>query len=212
MDIVKTPTQIREEQTLGFISLLKDIKARINLDKVNLKNLIVQLNGIMERFYEPQDTLLSTADKLKRYILILEKHKCEAISSESRCNIHDIADDTKSLCDSIIAEVNALGIPTRKTVSDKSVNVNTTVTQSQEQKQSQHQDVIVRILLDAAKDELTGRQRKELLEIAETIKDPKEAHKSVLSKLKEFGEDVAANIVANIITYPQVWQNIASLL
>lgn len=210
MAIIKSPTQIREEQAQGLISLLNDIKKRVDEDKVNLRNLLVQLNGILERFYAPLDTQLSTADKLKRFILILEKKKCDTITSEPRCNVHDIAEDTVSLCDTIIAEVKALGIPTRNSDNGKSVSVNTTVTQSQEQ--NQYQDVIIKILLEAAKDELTGKQRKELLDIVEKSKDPQEARKSIFAKLKGFGEDVAANIVANIITDPQVWQNIGSLL
>ena len=145
-------------------------------------------------------------------ILILEKKKCNSISSEPRCNIHDTAEDARTLCDTIIAEIKAIGIPTQKTVNDNSVNVNTTVTQSQEQKQNQQQDVIVKKLLEAVKDELTGKQRKELLAIAEETKEPQIAHKSILAKLKEFGEDVAANIVANIITNPKVWQYLGSLL
>lgn len=212
MAIVKSPTQIREEQAQGLISLLNGIKENVVEEKVNLKNALIQLNGVLERFYDYQDTQFSTADKLKRSILILEKKKCDSLSSEPRCNVHDIAEDTRTLCDTIIAEVKALGIPTRKGLNDKSVNVNTTVIQSQEQRQSQQQDVIVKILLEAAKDELTGKQRKELLAIAEETLDPQEARKSIFTKLKEFGEDVAANIVANIITNPQVWQNIGSLL
>ena len=212
MVIVKSPTQIREEQAQGLISLLNDIKSRVDEDKVNLKNCLIQLNCILERFYDYQNTQLSTADKLKKNILILEKKKCNSISSEPRCNIHDTAEDTRTLCDTIIAEIKAIGIPTRKTVNDNSVNVNTTVTQSQEQKQNQQQEVIVKILLEAAKDELTGKQRKELLAIAEETKDPQIAHKRILAKLKEFGEDVAANIVANIMTNPQIWQNLGSLL
>ena len=149
---------------------------------------------------------------MKRNILILERKTCDSISSEPRCNIHNIAEDTIVLCDSIIAEVKAIGIPIRNSGTDKSVNINTTVTQHQEQNQNQHQEVIIKILLEAAKDELTGKQRKELLELAETTKDPQEAHKSIIAKLKSFGEDVAANIVANILSNPQVWQNLGSLL
>lgn len=212
MSIIKSPTQIREEQARGLVSLLNDIKAKVDEDKVNLKNAVVQLNGALERFYDLSDTQLSTADKLKRYILILERKKCDSISSDPRCNVHDIAEDTKTLINSVVAEVYALGLPVKKNVNDKPVNVNTTVTQSQEQHQNQQQDVIVKILLEAAKDELNGKQRRELLEIAENTIDPKEAQKRIFTKLKNFGEDVAANIVANIMTNPQVWQNLGSLL
>lgn len=212
MAVVKTPTQIREEQERNLVSLLNDIKSKVDEDKVNLKNIVIQLNGVLERFYDSSDTLLSTADNLKKYILLLEKKKCNSLSIDPRCNVHDIAEDTKSLIDSIVTEVKALGLPVRKTVNDKSVSVNTTLTQNQEQSQNQQQDVIVKILLEAAKDELTGKQRKELLEIAEETKDPEEARQSILEKIKGFGKDVAANIVANIMTNPLVWQNLGTLL
>lgn len=212
MAIIKSPTQIREEQAQGLISLLNDIKSRVDEDKVNIKNCLIQINGVLERFYDSQNTYLSTAEKLKRDILLLESKKCTSILSEPRCNIHNIAEDTKTLCETIVSDVKVLGIPIRKPVNDKSVNVNTNITQNQEQKQNQQQEVIVKILLEAAKDELTGKQRKELLAIAEETKDPQEAHKSILAKLKEFGEDVAANIVANILTNTMVWQNLGSLL
>ena len=52
MSIIKSPTQIREEQARGLVSLLNDIKAKIDEDKVNLKNAVVQLNGALERFYQ----------------------------------------------------------------------------------------------------------------------------------------------------------------
>ncbi len=211
MAIIKSPTQIREEQAHGLVALLNDIKSKVDEDKVNLKNALLQLNGVLERFYDPQDTQLATADKLKRYILILERKNCNS-TSDPRCNIHDIAEDTKTLCDSIISEVKALGIPLRKADTDKSVNVNTTVTQSQEQKQNQHQDVIVKILIEAAKDELTGKQWKELLAVAQAAKSPEEAHKGIMERLKEFGANVSASIVANILTNPSVWNSLSSML
>jgi len=212
MAIVKTPTQMREEESRNLASLLNSIKEKVDEDKVNLKNCILQLTGVLERYYNYQDTQLSTADKLKRNILILERKKCDSISSEPRCNTHDIAEDTRTFIDSIVGEIKALGIPVKKANQDHSVNVNTSVTQSQEQKQSQQLEMVVKILLEAAQDELTGKQRKELLAIADETKDPQEAHKSILAKLKEFGGDVAANIVANILTNPQVWHSLGSLL
>lgn len=101
-----------------------------------------------------------------------------------------------------------MGIPKRKEADSHSVNVSV----SQNQKQSQHQDVIVNILLEAIKDELTGRQRKEIIEIAASSKTPEEARKSIFDKLKEYGEGVSASIIANILTNPSVWSTIGSLL
>ena len=208
MAIVKTPTMQREEEGKNLITLLSCLKEKVDEDKVNLRNCILHLNGVLERYYTYQDTQLSTADKLKRNIVLLEHKKCDTINSEPRCNVHDIAEDTRSLIDSVISEVKALGIPRKNTSEDHSVNVNV----SQNQEQNQHQEVIVKILLEAVKDELTGRQRKEVLEIAKNSATPEEARKGIWEKLKEFGADVSANIVANILTNPNVWSTLGALL
>lgn len=75
MAIIKSPSQIREEQAQGLISLLNDIKSSIDEDKVNLKNCILQLNGVLGRYYTLQDTQLSTADKLKKVYSHLRAQK-----------------------------------------------------------------------------------------------------------------------------------------
>ena len=79
---------------------------------------------------------------------------------------------------------------------DKGIEINNTLSQNQkqhqEQNQKQEQDIIVDILLESVKDELTGKQRKELLAIAKAAKDLKEAHKGILEKLKEYGENRAS--------------------
>ena len=208
MMMVKTPSQQREEDSRNLVTLLSTIKDKVDEDIVNLKNCILHLTGVLERFYTYQDTQLSTADKLKRNILILERKRIDTLSSEPRCNIHDIAEDTRTFIDSIISEVNSLGIPVKKTNLDHSINVTTNVSQNQEQTQS----VVIDILLDAIKDELTGRQRKEILEIVKDSVTPEEARKSLLDKIKEFGSGVSASIIANILTNPRVWNTLGSLL
>lgn len=208
MAIIQTESMIRATEINNLVSLLSNIKDKIDEDKVKLKNCLIQLNGVLERYYTYQDTQLHTAEKLKSDILILERKKTNSLSADPRCNVHDIAEDTRSLIDSIIDEIKALGIPKRKEADDHSVNVSVL----QNQKQSQHQDVVVSILLEATKDELTGRQRKEILEIVNNSKTPEEARKSIFDKLKEYGEGVSASIVANMLTNPSVWSTIGSLL
>ena len=203
MVIVKSPTQIREEQARGLILLLNDLKAKIDEDKVNLRNVLIQLNGMLERFYDPQDTQLSTAYKLKRYILILERKKYDTITSEPRCNAHDIAEDTKSLIESIVEEVRILGIPMRKNVNDNSVNVNTTVTQNQEQNQKQSQEV--NLFVDLLKSSLAPYQLEEIKEVAKADIPTPEKRKSLKEKILGFGTDVGASVLANILTNPTLY-------
>lgn len=84
---------------------------------------------------------------------------------------------------------------------DKSVHVNV----NQNQSQSQEQSFAVDIFLEAIRDEITGKQFKELKEIAKQEPNPEKAKTKVLDKIKSWSGDVLANVVANIVTNPTVW-------
>ncbi len=79
-------------------------------------------------------------------------------------------------------------------VIDKTVNVH--VNQVQSQQQSQSLDLFMAII----KDELTGKQYKEIKEIVETEPNPTQAKTKLIDKIKSFGVDVTSNIISNIIT------------
>lgn len=79
------------------------------------------------------------------------------------------------------------------------VNINNTNSQSQNQEQS----LAIDIFLEAIREDLTGKQIKELKEVLATSgNDEEKARSGIIEKLKSFGSDVAANIVANILTNP----------
>ena len=86
------------------------------------------------------------------------------------------------------------------------INVVTTINNSNSQTQSQEQSLAVELFIEAIKDDLTGRQIKELKTVVKDAdNDLQKARPSILAKLKEFGTDVASNIVANILTNPIIW-------
>lgn len=87
---------------------------------------------------------------------------------------------------------------------DKSVHVNVNQNQSQSQKQS----LVVDIFLEALKDEIKGKQLKELKAIAQEEPNPEKAKTKVLDKIKSWGGDVLANVVANIVTNPNIWNGL----
>lgn len=91
-----------------------------------------------------------------------------------------------------------------KPIIDKSVNVNVTQTQSQ----SQEQSFAIDIFLEAIKDEIKGKQLKELKAIAQEEPNPEKAKTKVLDKIKSWGGDVLANVVANIVTNPNIWSGL----
>lgn len=73
------------------------------------------------------------------------------------------------------------------------------------QNQSQSQNLAVDIFLEAVKDEIPGKYFKDLKAIAKEEPDPQKAKTKIIDKVKSFGNDVLSNIVANIITNPNVW-------
>lgn len=84
--------------------------------------------------------------------------------------------------------------------------VNITINNTNSQSQNQEQSLAVELFIEAIKDDLTGRQIKELKSVvAEADNDLQKVRPGILTKLKEFGADVASNIVANLLTNPVIW-------
>lgn len=79
------------------------------------------------------------------------------------------------------------------------------VTVNVTQTQTQTQSIAVEIFLESIKDEIPGKQFKELKAIAAEEQDPVKARSKIFDKVKSFGGDVLSNIVANIITNPAIW-------
>ena len=98
---------------------------------------------------------------------------------------------------------------TPKTNSNKgkdAINITTNINNNNSQSQNQEQSLAVELFIEAIKDDLTGRQIKELKAVVEEAdNDLQKARPGILAKLKEFGGDVTSNIIANILTNPMIW-------
>lgn len=95
----------------------------------------------------------------------------------------------------------------KKGNSPVSINIQNTQNQKQEQEQSQSQSqkMLQEVFLEAIKDELTGKQQKEIKAILEEHKDNiEEAKPKLLNKLAGFGKDVLAGVLVNVITNPNL--------
>ena len=80
------------------------------------------------------------------------------------------------------------------------------ITNTQNQSQSQSQNVMLKVFVEALHEELSGRQIRELKSVAEDENLNEEEKKStILDKIKEFGKDTLASIVANVLTNPTIW-------
>lgn len=106
----------------------------------------------------------------------------------------------------VIPDNRTTQITEKKGKGKDAINVITTINNSNSQSQSQEQSMAVELFIEAIKDDLTGRQIKELKSVvAEADNDLQKARPGIIAKLKEFGSDVASNIVANLLTNPMIW-------
>lgn len=198
-----------ENRHESFIALLGQKKAAVKDDRDILANVLKSIQSILERYYDSESTFVKQAIILNQYAGLLQRTKKDHFPMQPRCSTKEIAEDTTSLINSVIEEVQTIGLPQP---AFKTVSGDITINNTQNQTQNQEQNIIIEIFLDAIKDELNGKQRKELLAIAENAENPKEVHKRIVEKLKEFGIDISANIVANVLTNPTVWSSLSSLL
>jgi hypothetical protein len=84
--------------------------------------------------------------------------------------------------------------------------INVNINNNNSQTQNQEQSIAIELFLEAIKDELTGKQIKEINSIIkESDNDVKKAHPKIIEKIKEFGIDTVSNIITNIITNPTIW-------
>lgn len=85
------------------------------------------------------------------------------------------------------------------------ININNT------QNQTQSQTLILDIFVEAIKDEISGKEWKELKQLIEEYKnesEPENVKPKLLEKIKGFGENVLAGIVAGIVTNPNLLNQI----
>jgi hypothetical protein len=101
----------------------------------------------------------------------------------------------RNIVEACISELETFGIP-EKTVSGKH-GINIAV--------NQHQTVNVHLLVSALENELTGTQFRELKEIMNSKEGPEKKKERLKDKLKSFGKDVSSNILASILTNPNIW-------
>lgn len=200
-----------DELKESIVSILDQKRVLVEENRDALANIIISVQNILERFYVKDNAFVRQAEVLHSYIVALQTSKKDQYPLYTRCNTKDIAADLKALIDAVKDEIASIGLP-NTTKAKVSKNIQITNNLSQSQTQSQEQNVIVKVLLEAVKDDLTGKQWKELLAIAQNTKDPQVAHKGIMEKLKEYGESVSASIVANILTNPEVWSTLGSLL
>ena len=162
--------------------------------------------------YPDMDSYYNWREKAKRLIEINypgDKH----IEEFERISNQDIGPDQQKKLLAILEAFAALPIVIPWTKSSikqdhkqSPINVTTNINNANSQTQNQQQSFAAELFLEAIKDNLTGRQIKELKEVVtEADNDLEKARPGIIEKLKSFGTDVVSNIVANILTNTAIW-------
>jgi hypothetical protein len=103
----------------------------------------------------------------------------------------------KDILEACITELETFGQPDKKESDKSGININLT--------QNQNQTVNITLLISALEDELTVSQLREVNELMKTEEPKSEKKRKIIDKIKSFGGDVASNILANILTNPNIW-------
>ena len=113
----------------------------------------------------------------------------------------DIQKQASELISGLIQEIERFGLPEKTNpVSENSFHINLTQNQNQETK------ISLQFFIEIIRDELTGSQQREIQQIIDKPEiDTPTKKKQIIDKLKNFGGDIASNIVANILTNPGLY-------
>jgi len=116
--------------------------------------------------------------------------------------------DSKHILESLIKDIERFGLeePLQEIKTKEVIKVD--VNQYNHQNQSTNISIQLDFLVEILKDELKGGQLKELKGILESSDEPEEKTKRFINKIKSFGSDVASNILANLLTNPQVYEQL----
>ncbi len=101
----------------------------------------------------------------------------------------------QEIINSYIFDLKNFGIPKPKIIgNNKEINI------SVNQNQNLNQSINVSLIKEIIQDELKGSQLKEIEKVLKSNEQPETKRKKIIDKLKSFGSDVSANIIANLLT------------
>ncbi len=173
--------------------LLKDIN---NYKKfMNWQTTVV---GTLSNIYTASDKRVESFEKISSLAVYFD-------TTIDKTN--DAKESAEELLNSLIKDLENFGIVKFSSETNKT-GVNINVNQNNHQNQSTTISIQLDFLVEILKDELKGVQIKELKSILESSVSSEEKKKSFVDKIKSFGSDVASNILANLLTNPQVYEQI----
>jgi hypothetical protein len=194
----------KENQIKNLIITLKTFIQEIpTFSKEQLYHKINDLRRINERFFKNNDTYESEFKYVFKNIAVLYDSQNDQLAfGRPFSHYQNYIIQTIS---TMLNEVVNFDIPSNNDPQiDKSINIPINVSQNQEQNQSQ--SITINFLLDIVKSSLTEEQFKDIQDIAKQENDPEKAKPKIFQKIINFGGNTFSNILASLITNPEVWK------
>ncbi len=104
-----------------------------------------------------------------------------------------------NLVEGLIKEIERFGLPDKMVPDNEKYNINIT------QNSNQSTNIQLSLIVESIQDELNGKQLKELQEVLQSEDDVESKKTKIADKLKKFGSDVASNVLATILTNPNIY-------
>jgi len=115
-----------------------------------------------------------------------------------KVNTKKLSPDNHQKMMGILRAIKLMPIEPEKADGQNSGNTNITINNTQQ--------LVLNLFTEAIRDEITGKEYKELKEILKNYeREPEKTSSKVKDKLKKFGGDVLTNIITNILTNPNIY-------
>lgn len=184
-----------------YIEALEEIKFSKITSKSTLQTWKAKAINLISRIYgkdskqEEQINLI----KIQNYMSVTSYVDGYASTSGGGNNSAICENQANELIESFISDIRKFGIPEKQSSENKNEHINITVSQNQTQ------TINLNIILEALRNELTGKQLSEIQQIIDIEEEVEIKQPKIVEKLKSFGKDIATNIIASILTNPAIY-------
>jgi len=186
MDTFNTPNM-----TIKQIEILKAQISKLDNQDFDLDAWKGATNILLERIFGETYSGIKSINLIKNHVTDLT-----GLGGSYRNNIKQCKQQGKEILEASITEIESFGLPEKKEKNSSGIKI----------EMNQKQIVHVNIVLSVLEEELTCNQLDQIKELFD-IEEPKATtKKKIIEKIESFGKDVAANILASILTNPSVWR------
>jgi len=180
---------------------LDNLQAKISSgDATEVDNQLYLLERFVDRNF-PNSAYYGRLKEAKHYINYSKSNGCDS----TKTTLYNAKTTTLAIIEALIEEIENFGIPIKNEMkTDKSINIHNNNNNNITQNQTLNLDTFKEVL----KENLTGKQFTELEAIVAEDKTLSVAAPKILDKIKSFGGDVASNVLAGLITNPQIFSSL----